>query len=146
MVQRSTYDALALLGDIGGLNETLQVIGMILVSWFTGRNANAIMTQNLFTKSNPGYKGRRISQHESKTEIPLAKQLAVDFQNRCIIPPYSFIQQVKNICKPSQEYRRLRKIQHKGAKKIDKELDVLGIIEFRRKAKVALSLLFDQTE
>jgi hypothetical protein len=56
LVQRTSYDLLALLGDIGGLEGTLHWIGFILVSWFTERNANSIMTQRLFTKSKPGYK------------------------------------------------------------------------------------------
>jgi hypothetical protein len=56
MIQRSSYDILSLLGDIGGLLGTLQYIGFLLTSWFTERFAKSIITQNLFTQSKSGYK------------------------------------------------------------------------------------------
>jgi hypothetical protein len=78
--------------------------------------------------------------------VPLSRQLVEDFKSRCVIPTYSFMEQLRNICKPSDNYKRLKKIQARGARKIDQELDVLGMIKFRRRAKIALSALFDQTE
>jgi hypothetical protein len=48
MASRTTYDLLALAGDIGGLKEVLSWVGILLVSWYTDRNSRSIMTSALF--------------------------------------------------------------------------------------------------
>jgi hypothetical protein len=38
MATRTTYDLLALAGDIGGLKEALSWVGMAVVGWYTNKN------------------------------------------------------------------------------------------------------------
>ena len=40
---RETYDILKFLGDMGGIIDGLQVIGMLLVGWYGRFNATAFM-------------------------------------------------------------------------------------------------------
>jgi hypothetical protein len=48
MATRTTYDLLSLAGDIGGLNEALGWIGILLVGWYSDRHSQSILTTRLF--------------------------------------------------------------------------------------------------
>jgi hypothetical protein len=45
---RSTYDLLALAGDIGGLKEALTWFGILLVGWYTKKNNHGMLVSSLF--------------------------------------------------------------------------------------------------
>lgn len=61
IVNRQTYDSLQLLGDVGGLQQGLSWIGIILVSWYSRLNYQGHLVSKLFTQRNKGYKtGRTI--------------------------------------------------------------------------------------
>jgi hypothetical protein len=63
---RTTYDLLALFGDIGGLNEVLGWIGVLLVGWYTDKNANGILNNLLFQQQKAEYKEIRTKQFHSE--------------------------------------------------------------------------------
>ena len=47
-VNRNTYDTLAMLGDVGGLQQGLDWIGILLVSWYSSRNGRSFWIASLF--------------------------------------------------------------------------------------------------
>jgi hypothetical protein len=72
--------------------------------------------------------------------------MALDFENRVNIPTFHFLDAVKNVCRPNQEYKRVERILEKGGKHVEKELDIMELINFRREAKIRLKAQMDATE
>lgn len=47
-VQRTSYDILNFLGDVGGLLQALQWIALALTSWYSTRYRNRFLMANLY--------------------------------------------------------------------------------------------------
>ena len=72
--------------------------------------------------------------------------MALDFENKVNIPTFHFLDAVKNVCRPNQEYKRVERILEKGGKHVEKELDIMELINFRREAKIRMKAQMDVTE
>jgi len=59
VTNRQTYDLLNFLGDIGGLDATLNTIGYMIVSGYNSSNAFAVLISLLFRKSSKEYNEKR---------------------------------------------------------------------------------------
>lgn len=55
VINRQAYDLLTYLGDVGGLNEVLAVVGQLLIGWCSLLRANTYLKSFLFyNRSNSG--------------------------------------------------------------------------------------------
>jgi hypothetical protein len=83
---RTTYDLLALAGDIGGLKEALGWIGILLVSWYTDLNSRSIMASAMFKQSKSNYRQVRARMHKEEQNLnrqqKINRNLATDFACR----------------------------------------------------------------
>ncbi len=59
VTSRQTYDILNFLGDVGGLDGTLSIIGYLLVSGYNNLNAYGVLISLLFRKSGTEYYAKR---------------------------------------------------------------------------------------
>lgn len=59
-VNRNTYDTLAMLGDVGGLQQGLDWIGILLVSWYSSRNGRSFWVATLFRQSKDNQRRHRV--------------------------------------------------------------------------------------
>lgn len=48
VISRQTYDLLLFLGDIGGLNGALAVLGTLIVGWYSQFNADSFIVTTLY--------------------------------------------------------------------------------------------------
>ena len=60
MIERSTYDVLEWLGDVGGLHDALSIIGYYIVYPFAAFNLNFLLLKRLFNRES--FKDSGISQ------------------------------------------------------------------------------------
>jgi hypothetical protein len=112
---RTTYDLLALAGDIGGLNEVMGWIGVLLVSWYTDKNSSGILTNLLFQQQKTEYKNIRtkqfLNERNQDQHKKICKHISTNYVLREPIPLYNLWEHCKNLCYRSKHYRRFQKIQ-----------------------------------
>ncbi len=59
IINRQTYDLLLFLGDVGGLNGALVILGAFLVGWFSVFNAESFIVTTLYVQSSAMFQNVR---------------------------------------------------------------------------------------
>jgi hypothetical protein len=128
-ISRSTYDLLKCFGDVGGLLSCLQILGMIIVSWYSAINYTMQMVSHLFVTRNPFAKMKLIGNNFTNQQ----DRIITDFQER---------QKLNFNCMALLKILLRTRMRRRIERKIEKELDILKIIRHQREMAVMMLAMF----